>query len=617
MAAADEEVPLLPGTGEHGALSASPPYGGCCILGAAGCAALLALVAVGAVYEARSTTMRIPSQRFELFSVGRNDTECVGADLWMGGRACHLEQCSERCAAEPRCDAWSWNPTTDGSCWLKERCVAPQSHIGVVSGWGAKPPGAVWPRLPAAPPAAIPYAGSRRSAATQDGFKVGVSLGGWMVMETSWMFDQFWSPSENDWTRYMRWYGGDDYASRAMRNHWEHFIPTEAVDAAADLGTNMVRIPVGYWITEPPVGGSSEREFGFNHEGFATGGITYVERMLAKLKQRGMTALIDLHSLPGGQSVCQTHAGMMVAQPNFWRGTSPGPGEQMQSCNNFWGAGPYTSSREPGTPWMKVGIRAAVWLARWITQLEKDPATAGVVTDYELVNEPAVDTCGYESVIQAYHDAVVPQVQRIFMAAGLGVRISINAHLTIDYRMGEWIAGRIRDGAYDGTSILVDYHNYYNWEGPMGWEGLRERICRTTQTSCEWGQFIASGLQTAIGEWSVGTNMADSKYWNLNDTNCRRELATLYANQISMYKSIPGTVGMFYYSLRMGSGWDPRPSSEFPNGRQVNGTAWDTSIPSYASRHWNLGELKRLGIVRPFASYEIAGLCDCVGCQRP
>ena len=34
-------------------------------------------------------------------------------------------------------------------------------------------------------------------------------------------------------------------------------------------------------------------------EGFVTGGILYLEDLLAKLKQRNMSALIDVHAMPG------------------------------------------------------------------------------------------------------------------------------------------------------------------------------------------------------------------------------------------------------------------------------------------------------------------------------
>eukprot|EP00662_Eupelagonemidae_sp_cell21_P048069 gene48069-36698_t len=65
-----------------------------------------------------------------------------------------------------------------------------------------------------------------------------------------------------------------------------------------------------YWIVDTPVGGSSMRDYGFNHEGYATGGIAALEDMIARLKARGMRALIDLHALPAGASKCQSYAGV-------------------------------------------------------------------------------------------------------------------------------------------------------------------------------------------------------------------------------------------------------------------------------------------------------------------
>ena len=41
-------------------------------------------------------------------------------------------------------------------------------------------------------------------------------------------------------------------------------------------------------------------DFGFNNEGFATGGINYLERLLSSMQQHGIQAIIDLHAVPSG-----------------------------------------------------------------------------------------------------------------------------------------------------------------------------------------------------------------------------------------------------------------------------------------------------------------------------
>lgn len=64
------------------------------------------------------------------------------------------------------------------------------------------------------------------------------------------------------------------------------------------IGVNTVRIPVGFWIVDSPVDGSSPLEYGFSPEGFVTGGLNHLSEMLKKLAERNIKALIDMHCTP-------------------------------------------------------------------------------------------------------------------------------------------------------------------------------------------------------------------------------------------------------------------------------------------------------------------------------
>merc|ERR1711865_1440 len=70
-------------------------------------------------------------------------------------------------------------------------------------------------------------------------------------------------------------------------------------------------IPVGWWIAEPPTEVPSEyaktastaytnRDKGYTKDGFVSGGVVYLEKLLKLLKQAGMHAYLDMHALPGG-----------------------------------------------------------------------------------------------------------------------------------------------------------------------------------------------------------------------------------------------------------------------------------------------------------------------------
>lgn len=131
-------------------------------------------------------------------------------------------------------------------------------------------------------------------------------MGGWLLTEPSWMFDQFSAAAEGDLVGQLRSQGGDAYAISTMKNHWAGYIPDAAFDTMNSFGITHVRIPVGYWIFDTAVGATSPYEYGFNHEGFVTGGLNYLEAALAKLKTRNIHALIDMHALPGEDSAYLT-----------------------------------------------------------------------------------------------------------------------------------------------------------------------------------------------------------------------------------------------------------------------------------------------------------------------
>ena len=168
--------------------------------------------------------------------------------------------------------------------------------------------------------------------AVDRGSMIGANLGGWLLIEP-WMFDQDWAwhDSELDVVQALRrqhcqrprWQAtcaeGDAFAIQTMRNHWGGYISDASLDALRAYGATHVRIPVGYWIMDAPVGSSDPYEFGFQAEGFVTGGLNYLEAMLLRLKRRGLRAMIDLHALPGCASACEAYAGVMCRTPTFWR----------------------------------------------------------------------------------------------------------------------------------------------------------------------------------------------------------------------------------------------------------------------------------------------------------
>ena len=68
------------------------------------------------------------------------------------------------------------------------------------------------------------------------------------------------------------------------------------LDDLQRLGITSVRVPIGYWMFDTPVGGTSMRLW-LPDQGFATGGVNALEALLPKLQARNMTLMLDLHAL--------------------------------------------------------------------------------------------------------------------------------------------------------------------------------------------------------------------------------------------------------------------------------------------------------------------------------
>jgi hypothetical protein len=457
-------------------------------------------------------------------------------------------------------------------------------------------------------------------------FHNGVNLGGWLLTEPSWMYDKFHAPAEGDLVARLRAQGGDTYAVTTMINHWEGYIPEAALDLCAALGLTHVRIPIPYWALEAPVvpvaipGPPPRHAYGFNHEGFVTGGLNHLEDMLARLKARGLRALIDLHALPGGSSACNSYAGWQVAQPLFWRASPPADASTPIASGCGGGAGPYYSSRGAAQPWSAVGLQALQALGAWVVDLQANASLADAVAGIEVVNEPGCCVPGWQEDIERFTAAAVPPLQAALRAGGLGaLNVTINFIGPNDKGVGPWVAAQVQSGAFAASQTLVDFHNYYNWDGPMSWGQLAARICGTTRSNSDFSQFTDVGLPVVIGEWSLSTNNGAPEFTDLGNASVRAHLRTLYANQMSLFSarggSSPGAVGQHHWALRMGSGWDPRPTPAAPRGAQTPGSAWDTSLPGFWPAVWGLGELARLGVAVPLAQLQVTGVCQCAGCS--
>ena len=104
-------------------------------------------------------------------------------------------------------------------------------------------------------------------------------------------------------------------------------------------------------------------------------------------------------------------------------------------------------------------------------------------------------------------------------------------------------------------------------------------------------------LGLVIGEWSLAVN--HDQLLDLGQPETRAQLGRLFREQLQVFGATPGFSGSFFWTLRMGSGWDPRPSDGHPHGRQVDGSSAWRSLAGYPFPVWSLLELAAAGVAPP------------------
>lgn len=182
------------------------------------------------------------------------------------------------------------------------------------------------------------------------------------------------------------------------------------------------------------------------------------------------------------------------------------------------------------------------------------------------------------------------------------------------------------------TSTLTDADWYLNWASlePITWPDLHRRACHEAANSWDvYTQAVrerdagseraalaaprllltrrahihsrSQGINLILGEWSLATNY-DAPV-DLDDDATVADLRQLFTEQLSVYANAPAVVGAFYWTLRMGSGWDPRPDPKAtdpetagPRG-QLAGTSASRSLPDFPFKVWSLLEMGAHGIV--------------------
>ena len=462
----------------------------------------------------------------------------------------------------------------------------------------------------------------------------GVSLGGWLLMEINparreytspmdlrpqWMFDQVFASSELDFITALRKDKGDDFAIKTMKNHWAGYITGDMLDAAKKLGVDTVRIPMGYWIADAPVGGGTPLDYGISPEGFVTGGLNHLLVMLKMLKERDMGALIDIHSMPCN-SACISD-GLYCAKPLGFMAKGEAPIGDMPRCEFASakdGIDVYPTKRQPKEgmeEWPDVGVAAVDYLAHWIAHLPKEAQSVKV---FQLANEPALgpSSPAVYAAILAFYDRSMKAARKHLPTLPLILSFMGPSKPVLE----ALTKANADDKAVGGGGYIGDHHYYLNWQACCGvgegvpalnqmpWDEIHRRACllEAEGDAHDIDVYGKAGLKVMVGEWSLATNL--DAHMDITNAETRAQLKQLYEEQLETFATRDEIVGAFFWTLRMGSGWDPRPSGDHPHGQQLKDTSAWVSANGYPFKVWSLLEMAEAGIAGPLdANY--AGTC--------
>jgi hypothetical protein len=212
-------------------------------------------------------------------------------------------------------------------------------------------------------------------------------------------------------------------------------------------------------------------------------------------------------------------------------------------------------------------------MAQWISELPDE--LQSVVVALQLANEPALGTStSTNDAINEFYTRAHKAARAHLPATPLVLSFMGPSPTVIDFLAGLQADDRAVPAGV--SPVVADHHYYLNWQAPvgttMGWPEIHHRACapatHAAATECVDSEGLPVGdcsvlvyelaKQPAIvGEWSLATN--HDALLDLSSPDTVRHLARLYKEQLEVFALNPSVRGAFFWTLRMGSGWDPRP----------------------------------------------------------
>ena len=300
-----------------------------------------------------------------------------------------------------------------------------------------------------------------------------------------------WS-SEGDLVAKLRADRGDAATIDAFRRHRETYVTDADLDAIVAAGFRRVRLPVT-WATFAGLDGAAERvvaDPAYPDVAFVTVTRAFLNAVVERLAARGLSVLVDVHSMPGGSSA-GSYNGVFPRPPIFW----------------------------DDQKLMTIGRGALREMMRWYGALA--PASRAAVGGFTLLNEPAHLMEEKRSAMLAWYASAVDDYRRLVVETSpappptLFVNFIETSGMNV-YEMAAWIAEHFTE-AERAAWVALDVHMYLAWEfpAPGAWscDASRDEAYRGVFDfiSAKVGQLrqAADGAgvrDAAVSEWSLATH---------------------------------------------------------------------------------------------------------------
>ncbi|NCC50194.1 MAG: hypothetical protein EOM20_03165 [Spartobacteria bacterium] len=146
-------------------------------------------------------------------------------------------------------------------------------------------------------------------------FLQGCNLGNWLLLEM-WMLDMEELQDQHEFEAILEERFGPEEKDRLMALYRENWITDRDFDLIRSFRFNVVRLPFNYTLLEDP-----ERPGEVKPEAFK-----WLDLAVEKAGKRGMYVILDMHGVPGGQSIDHTtgHKGQnrLYHDEKYWARTA-------------------------------------------------------------------------------------------------------------------------------------------------------------------------------------------------------------------------------------------------------------------------------------------------------